>query len=539
MSGTLMKDFTGTGRLLRLNLRRDRIMLPAWITIFVTMTVASSSATMALYPSQASRISAAAAINDVPTFVALYGRVWDPTSLGELSLVKMSGMGTVFLAILAIFLVTRHTRADEEAGRTELIGSLPVGRWAHLASALLVAIIALTAIGLLSAAGLALVGLPLAGSLAFGLAWIMTGLAFAIVAAGAAEVTTSARTANALALMALAVAFVLRGIGDATGSSIGPTAWSWFSPIGWAQQVRAFADDRYVVLLLPAAFAVVMLTVVFTVNGRRDLGSGLLPDRAGNGRAGRLLRSPWGLAWHQQRWLLTAWVAAYVGFSWLIGSIVSDLGSMLNTPQAQAFITALGGSEYLVDSFIALEFGFLAFATSAYGIAAVRRLAAEEATGHAELVLAASVPRLTYLFSHVTIAILGTILLTAVQGLAFAAADAMATGSSDRLWPTFAAALAWLPAVWVMTALAVAITGFAPRLIILAWGALVAMVLVSELGALLSWPQWILDASPSAHVPLVPSEPMNWVATLVLAAIAGVLMLAGAWRYSRRDLTCS
>ena len=32
-------------------------------------------------------------------------------------------------ALMSIFLVVRHTRADEEAGRGELVGSAAVGRW--------------------------------------------------------------------------------------------------------------------------------------------------------------------------------------------------------------------------------------------------------------------------------------------------------------------------------------------------------------------------------------------------------------------------
>ena len=134
-----MDRFVGTWTLTRFALRRDRILLPVWILVFSLMTVFSASATMALYPDEASRVTAASAVNDVPVAVAMYGRIWDPTSLGALSLLKMAAMGGVLIGVLAIMLVTRHARAEEEKGRTELIGATVVGAWAGLSAAVIVA----------------------------------------------------------------------------------------------------------------------------------------------------------------------------------------------------------------------------------------------------------------------------------------------------------------------------------------------------------------------------------------------------------------
>jgi len=158
-----MTRFTGTWMLTRFALRRDRILLPVWILVFSLMTVFSASATIALYPDVATRVMAASAVNDVPVAVALYGRIWDPTSLGALTLLKMSAMGGVMIAILAIMLVTRHARAEEEKGRTELLGATVVGAWAGLTAAVIVALVAMVGIAVLSALGLWAVGLPAAG----------------------------------------------------------------------------------------------------------------------------------------------------------------------------------------------------------------------------------------------------------------------------------------------------------------------------------------------------------------------------------------
>ena len=90
-------------------------------------------------------------------------------------MVKMSGFGGILVAIMAILLVIRHTRVEEEAGRLELVGSAVVGRRAPLTAALLVGGGASVVLGFITA--LALIGskLPVGGSFAFGIAWAGLG----------------------------------------------------------------------------------------------------------------------------------------------------------------------------------------------------------------------------------------------------------------------------------------------------------------------------------------------------------------------------
>lgn len=531
-----MSRFAGTLELTRLALRRDRIVLPVWIAIFPLITVSSASATMALYPDEASRRMAASAINDVPVAVALYGRIWDPTSLGALSLLKLAAMGGVMIGLLAIMLVTRHARAEEEKGRTELLGASVVGQWAGLTAAVIIAALAMISIGVLSAAGLIAVGLPAAGSWAFGLAWATTGMAFAAISAIANQLTRSARSANALAFIVLAIAFLVRAIGDSTGDAQAPSPLSWLSPIGWGQQVRPYAGDRFAVLLITAAFSALALGAAYVLNSRRDLDAGLLPDRAGRATAPASLASPLALAWRLQYGMLLGWLAGYLVISAIFGSIINDLSGMLDTPQAQRMIEALGGTSVMLDAFMAMEFSIIAFVTAAYGILATRRLATEETDGHAESVLATSVSRWQLLASHLAVALAGTTLLALAQGAGFGLASAAESGTMDRMGATMGASVVALPAIWLMVATVVLLYGFAPRLTHLAWALLVAFLLIAEFGALLEWPSWVTDTSPFAHVPKLPAAQMEWPPLIVILALSFALIVAGAARFRRRDL---
>ena len=70
-----MSGLVGTGSLVRLALRRDRIMLTVWLLIFVAMAAGSASATAGIYDTVESRVEAAASINNTPSLVALYGLI--------------------------------------------------------------------------------------------------------------------------------------------------------------------------------------------------------------------------------------------------------------------------------------------------------------------------------------------------------------------------------------------------------------------------------------------------------------------------------
>ena len=73
-----------------------------------------------------------------PAQRALYGNVYGD-SLGATGIWK-AGMFHVLIAVAVILTVIRHTRADEETGRAELIDSTAVGRYASLTAALLLAL---------------------------------------------------------------------------------------------------------------------------------------------------------------------------------------------------------------------------------------------------------------------------------------------------------------------------------------------------------------------------------------------------------------
>src|SRR5580693_2496096 len=157
-------NFTGTLGMLRLYLRRDRISLPLWVLLLsLPLATVYVGSIEKVYPTQAARAEFAATIMASPAQRALYGQVYND-SLGAVGIWK-AGMFHVLIAVAVILTVIRHTRADEETGRTELMDSTAVGRYASLSAALLLSFGASIATGAIGAAGLLSTNIPAAGSL--------------------------------------------------------------------------------------------------------------------------------------------------------------------------------------------------------------------------------------------------------------------------------------------------------------------------------------------------------------------------------------
>ncbi|MGE5285754.1 MAG: ABC transporter permease [Micromonosporaceae bacterium] len=528
-----MKSLAGTNALLGLALRRDRIMLPVWVYAFTAAAYASAASTKKLYPTVRSRVEFAAGAGSNPTTIAIYGPSDDLHTLGGLATWKMSALGAVLVGVMSMVIVTRHTRADEEAGRLELVSAGVVGRRAALTVALLVALAANLLIALLVGAGLVAGGAPAGASFAFGLALAAAGCMFAAVAALAAQLAQSARAANGIVIVVLAVAYLLRGAGDAASTTSWMSGLSWASPIGWTQHIRPFGPIHWWVFGVAAAFAAVFTCVAYAIVAERDIGAGLLPPRPGPPRAGASLRGALGLAWRLERGPLLAWAAGFALYGAVIGGIADGVGALVNdSPAATKLFAEMGGQFGLVDAFIAATMGFMGVLAAVYTTAAVLRLRAEETGQRAEPVLAAAVGRTRWAFSHLAFAVAGPVILLGAAGLMAGFAHGARTGDMATQLPrVLGAAFVQLPAAWMLTGVAMALFGLAPRLAAVSWGAVAASLMLGEFGPVFGLKQWAMDLSPFTHLPKLPGAafavpPLAWLtvaaALLVAAGLAGL-----------------
>ena len=234
-----MTGFAGTGQLTKLAFRRDCVILPVCVFWIAALLAITARDLKVLYPTAAMRLAVATSAGQNPALRFLLGRL-NGTSVGAFVAARWGVWGPAFAILLAILIVVRHTRADEEAGRLELVGSAAVGRQAPLTAALLAAGSANVALALLTCLWLSVLKLPLAGSATLALSIAGCGLAFAGVAAVGAQLAMTARGARGIAIAVLGASFVLRAVGDSGPAGL---SWlSWVSPLGWVELTRAFGS---------------------------------------------------------------------------------------------------------------------------------------------------------------------------------------------------------------------------------------------------------------------------------------------------------
>jgi ABC-2 type transport system permease protein len=519
--------------MLRLYLRRDRISLPLWVLLLsLPLATVYVGSIEKVYPTQAARAEFAATIMASPAQRALYGQIYND-SLGAVGIWK-AGMFHVLIAVAVILTVIRHTRADEETGRTELMDSTAVGRYASLSAALMLSFGASIATGAIGAAGLLGIDIPPGGSLAFGAALAGSGLVFTAVAGVAAQLSPSARVARSVAFAALAAAFTLRAIGDA-----GSGKMSWLSPLGWSLQVRPYAGDHWWVLLLHLTTAAVLTMVAYRLLAGRDVGAGLVAERAGPGTGSPALGNVFGLAWRLDRGALLLWSVGLCLYGVVMGSVVHGIGDELGDSTVMRDIIArMGGTSALEEAFIAVAFAMMGMVAAAFGVSLTLRLHQEESAQRAETTLAGAVSRTRWLASHLITALAGSAFAMLACGVAGGLVYGMAAGDvGGKLATVIGTAAVQLPAVWLLSAVTVALFGIAPRFTPLAWGVLVGFIALYLIGSLAGFPQWLLDLEPFAHIPRIGSGftavPLLWL-LVVDAALIGI----GVTAFRRRDLRC-
>lgn len=520
---------TGTLALLRLVLRRDRIAMPLWVLGLGLLPYVYVTGFDTLFATAQERVHYARISAANAGFVGLYGPL-NGDSIGEL-VVWRGGFVPVLVGLAALLTVLRHTRADEEAGRTELIRAGVVGRFAPLAAAVIATVLACAVMGVLVAVTLIGQGLPAAGAVALGVVFAVSGWVFAGVGAVAAQLSGSARGGRTIAVLVLGVAFVLRMGGDVSALGDGALAWlSWLSPIGWVQRIFPFgANDWWPVL---PAIGTVLVTVALSAYllTRRDLGGGLIAGRLGPATASASLRSPIALAWRLHRGLLFGWTAGFAALGLVFGGVSASVVQLSEDSAALGEIfTRLGGSDAIMDAYFASIAQTSALIIACYAVQAVLRIRDEEQNGHAESMLSTDVSRWAWGASHLLFALLGP----AVALFAESLVAGLVHGDPGRV---VSVTLAQIPAVWVLAGVTVSLVGAVPRLAAAAWAVVAAALAILIVGPLLDVDQWVLDLSPFTHVPTLAGDGFTAVPLLVLTLIAAALGGAGLIALRRRDV---
>jgi len=538
-----------SGRLVRLILRRERVMSTVWIGILVLFSAALAPGMAGMFDAGA-RQQFAESFNN-PVMIAMMGPVYgaDNYTAGAMYGNMMLLWIIIAAAVMNIFLLVRHTRADEEKGRTEVVRSLPTGRLANLHAAMIAAAALNAVLALLTGLGLAAAGvesMDLAGSLLYGAVVGVSGLLFAAVAALFSQLSANKNGAAGLSFLAVGVFYLLRAAGDMKNEVL-----SLISPLGLAQRSRVYVENRWWPVWILLAETVVIAAAAYLLNTLRDLDQGFIHARPGRREASAALRSPFGLAFRLLRNTLIIWLIIMLILGASYGSIIGDIFKFVG--DSPDYLTIIGVPPEVVENLPAAEkekivveyFGvFVTAMMTLIGLVplltAAMKARGEEKEGRAEQVLIRPVPRGRYLAGYTALAFAASVLMpcAAAAGLYSAAA---ADGTNPfTVGGLLEAHLVYLPALWVMIGAAVLITGLAPRISGAVWGYYGFVCFVTLMGGIPGLlPGWLTALSPLRYIPRLPMEDVNYIVLAALTAVAAGLTVGGFVFYRRRDVGSS
>lgn len=539
-----VSSLAGTWRLVRLALRRDRVKLPLVIFVLVALFASSVVATIDIYGSDYEQQLIYASTTAPSVVSRVFGGPIDGPYIGAIVLNETFAFTALAVAFMSTLTIVRHTRQNEEFGRSELIESGIVGRHASLFAAYIVTLFANILFAGLAMLILLSNDLPVAGSVGTGLAFGAIGIIFAAIAAVTAQLADSARGANSMAAMVIGVTFLLRGIGDglgtlsADGMSVKSALPSWLSPFGWGQQMQPFTQGNWWIFGLYAAAFLVLTALSLVFVSRRDIGLGMISTRPGLAHAQKGLLSAFGLATRLQKGILRGWAIAIIVLGVSYGAVIREFKDLITENAQMAEIFGQYGGDF-TKSFVGYMAAFMAITIAGYSTQAILRMRSEESGGQLESVLGTSVSRRQWLMSHLGFVSIGVIVLSLLSAISMGVTFVVTTGESwSWLWSIIGASLVQSLAVFAFLGFLVAVFSLLPRAAVaLAWGSFAGTMLIMQIGTLLKLPQWIVGISPFGHLPTMPAESFELAPVLWLSLSAVGFLAIAVIHFNSRDIT--
>jgi len=539
-------NFENTGVLVRFMLRRERIISSIWIVLLVLFSIALAPGMAEMFPDQAVRDNFAVSINN-PMMVSMMGPIYgiENYTIGAMYGGMMLLWFIIAVAAMNIFLVVRHTRADEEGGRAEVVRSLPVGRLANIHAVMITSVIVNVILGLLTGLGLAVCGvesMSFGGSMLYGLATCVSGIIFAAVTMLFCQLSSNTSGAIGLSFLTLGIFYMIRAAGDVNGSDI----MACLSPLGLVQRSQVYVGNYIwpsLVLLLEAA---VIMAVSYRLNSIRDLGQGFIAARPGRRSASVSLLSSFGLSCRLLRGMIIAWFIIMFMLGASYGSVIGDISTFIqDSPEYLAIIgvpveylqymTNADKERIIVESFGIFVTVMMTLVCFVPVLNSVLRIRSEERDGRSEHILARVVSRPKYLAGYIIIAFITSALIqfATASGLYISAAAVTGDNNPFTFIGLVKAYFNFLPALWVMIGIAVVFVAIFPRRIGIVWGYFGFVCFTSFIGSMVL-PEWMLKLSPMAYIPDQPFG--NWTPLIILTLISVILIVKGFIFYRRRDM---
>lgn len=456
-------------------------------------------------------------------------------TLGAMYAHEMLLFTSLISAIVSALHVVSHTRKEEDSGITELIQSFRVGRQANslavmfeiLIVNLLLMIISTSIMMVFDADSIYLEGAILFAN-SIGLAGIMGG----VIALVMAQLMPTSSGATGAAIGLIGALYSGRGVTDVATPEL-----SRFNPLGWTYLTYPFTENNWHYLFYMTLFIVVGLVLAFALEGRRDIGSGYLPERTGRSEAKATLLSVPGLFLRINSGMIISWFIAFVLMGLAYGSIFGDLQVFVNSNDIINQMFQLEDASIEASYMGIITLVMIGLATI-LPIAMMNKVYTEEKEQRLNQIFSTKTSRFEIYWTNVVLAILVGILSIFLSSgsLGLAGIGLMEDTTALTFGDFFAAGFNQLPLVLFFIGLAALALGFAPQLDKFLYLYLTYSFFVVYFEGLVELPDWVMNISAQSWLPQLPTEEFDPTIFAVISIISFALMLVGYVGYNRRDL---
>ena len=525
----MKKYFHGTLSLTKLYLRQNRIFTLVWLLLPGVWVAVNTVSSLVLFPTQEALEEMGVSLID-PLTEAMHGPLLDISVAGFVTwrakeiLVLHGGKFSIVHKI-------RHTRLAEEQGKRELLGANVTGSLATLAAALVNMVLLNAVAALLAIFAMAVLGLGFVGSLAHCMGFFGASCVLGILAGVVAQFFVSATAARGMSFGLLGALFGLHILWNVSG---GRNFLAYLNPLEWPLLVRPFAGEHLIVLFIPLALGAALAALSMRLMVRRDVGTGLVPQRAGRAFAKPGLRNLSALAWRTQKGLFFAWFCFYAVFSFALGCASYLMASAVSSAEALAgLIERLGGIDRAFLSLMLYVFGML---ISVYVMMSAGILRREE-TAKGETLLSMPVRREKLVLSHMVYIFGGSAAIMLMSGLCVGLGAVIGTKDRSALVRLFFEMARMIPAIWAIGGIALLLFGALPKWMTgISYGLLTLFILMEIFWEQQQIPEALYALSPFSWItPLKAVQPN--AAPLVLCVATIILMGTGIALFRRRDAT--
>lgn len=531
----IRENFKGTSQLIKLLFRQHRLKISLWMIGLVGISIIVALAYPEIYTSEED-IMGFAITMDNPAMIAMLGSGYETESfnLGAIFANEMLMFTSIALAAMNILLMSNSTRDDEQAGRLEIIQSLPVGKISYLTASVILLFSVNFVINALLTIGLATLGEAVftwESSLLYSSVLTFTGLFFAGITAVVAQLAETAHGTKQIAFGALILSYVIRMIGDVQNETL-----SLFSPLGWTTRTEVFVEDHWLPILVLGVSFLLLVGIAFYLRRNRDMFAGILPSRGGKRQASAFLKTTPGFIWHLQKTKIISWFILLFALSAAFGAILGELEAYFSDIDILQQFLAGSAGDGMMEQFITYLFAIMSIFSVFPVLSIMISLKSEEDAHRTEHFYTRAVSRSKVFITYFIFSVLTSLLMQ------FAIAGGIYITSRNVLEETISLqtyiemSFVYLPAILVFIGLITLLIGLLPKLTHSIWLYVTYVFVVLYLGNLLEFPDWANSLSVFHHIPEYPHEAIEWNTMFILIVIGLILAVIGIAGYNKRDI---